>query len=505
MSVPPLAVQAQPLRRRRYAIVLATATALAAGLFLAPGAHAADKWGPGYLIPDSQGRPDTSHIGAYGPPGASISGLPGLAYCADPDLIGPAGSGGYSAPADTSTWVSKITGAPVPAANVARAAYVLSTYGQTSSDAQAAAVDASIYTLLNPGSTYALPNGTRALQRLSYPNVSASAKTQAEDYLARAAEFAGPYTLEVHPGTAAKIGQKTTVALDVLSASGHKVPGIKITLTAGSAAPTSVTTDSEGAASTTLTPAAAGTVDLKASAPDLPGVALRAALPADSGAQRMLLAGGSSTASAQTQLTVTAPKGGIKVLKTDTKTGKPLPGVVFQVRDTAGKTVASGTTDAQGVWEADGLAPGAYTVHEVAAPVGYQLASDRSATVTDGTVTTVSVTDSPFTGAIKIVKTAADTGKPLAGVAFQIKDSTGKVVATGTTDAHGVWETEDLPPGTYTVHELKAVNGYQLAADQTTTVAAATVTVAVHDVRIPTKPAPKPRPVTITTLPKTGA
>jgi len=504
MNLSPAAASALPRTRRRTAIVFATATALGAGLFLAPAAHAADRWGPGFLIPDSQGTPGTSHIGAYGPPGAAIPGLVGLAYCADPDLVGPDGSGGYSAPVIATNWTSKLTGATVPAENVARTAYILSTHGQTSSDAQAAAVDAASYSLLNPGTPYALPDGARALQRLDYPNVSPSAKLFANQYLEEATEYAGPYTLEVHPAAGATIGQKSAVSLDVVSASGHRLPDVAVTVTAGTSAPATVTTGADGTATTDITPTAAGTLDLTATAAALPAVALRAALPDNHGAQRMLVAGGTSTASVQTQLTVTAPKGGIKVVKTDAATGKPLAGVVFQIRDAAGATVASGTTDSRGIWEADGLVPGLYHVHEVAAPVGYQLAADHTVTVTDGTVTTITVTDSPDTGAIKIVKTAADTGKPLAGVTFQIKDATGRIVATGATNVQGIFGA-DLPPGRYTVHELQAVNGYLLAPDQGVTVAQATVTVSVRDVRIPAKPKPTPRPVTITVLPKTGA
>ena len=415
MSVPSTTAAAQP-RNRRYLIVLATATVLAAGATLAPAANAADKWGPGYQIPDSAGHANASHIGAYGPPGAAIPGLNHLAYCADPDLVGPAGSGGYTAPETTSAWTSKITGTAVPAANVAQAAYILSVYGQTTSDTQAAAVDAATYTELNPGTTYALPSGARALQRLSYPVVPAIAKTLAGQYLANAAEYAGPYTVEIHPAAGAKTGEKSTVSLDVLSSTGHRLPDAAVSLTVGSGTPQILTTGDDGTATTTVTPTATGSLDLTATAATLPGVTLNAALPVNSGAQRMLLAGGTSSATAHTQRTVTAPK-----------------------------------------------------------------------------------------GSIKIVKSAADTGKPMAGVRFEVRDSTGKTVATGTTNAAGIWEANDLAPGIYTIHELKAVNGYELAPDQLATVADGTVTVAVRDVRIPTQPTPAPRPVTITTLPKTGA
>ncbi|GLF98077.1 MSCRAMM family protein [Streptomyces yaizuensis] len=393
--------------------------ALGTGILLAPGANAADKWGPGYLIPDSTGKPDRSHIGAYGPPGQALPGVTGVAYCADPELDGPEAAGRYGPVKEYTSWTSKATGKEASAQDIARAAYVLSKYGNTTDDAQAAAVDAVVYSYLEAGTTYALPNGERALQRLSYPGVAPSAKKQATEYMAEAAKFAGPYKVNIKPSEGTpKPGAKTTVTLDVTSAAGHKVPGVKLDLglTGAGTSETTATTNAEGIATTTITPAKAGTATLKATAESLPGNALRAITPSNAKAQRMVLTGGTTSAHHQVQ---------------------------FQV--------------------------------------------------------------DPLKGGIKIVKTAVDTGKTLAGVAFEIKDGQGKTAAAGKTDAAGVWQVKDLAPGSYTVHEVKAVEGYQLAPDQTVTVGAdKTADIAVKDVKIPEPEKPKPRPVTIPVLPKTG-
>lgn len=415
MSVASTPPRPQAPRRNRYPVVLGTAVALGAGILLAPQAIAADKWGPGYLIPDSSGKPDTSHIGAY-----NVPGVDGVAYCGDPELAGPDAAGGY-APAQTVTsWTSKTTGKAASAEDLARAAYVLGKYGQTKNDEQAAAVDAVVYTYLEPGSTYALPNGKRALERLGYSNVPPSVKKWATGYLNEAAMFAGPYKVNIKPVDGAlKPGVKTSVTLDVTSASGHKVPGVKLDLDVSGAAAGagSITTNADGVATATITPAKDGTVDLTAQAKTLPATQLRALTPNDAKAQRLLLAGGASSAQAEVHLKTESPKGGLVV-----------------------------------------------------------------------------------------TKTAADTKKPLSGVEFAVKDSTGKTVATGKTDAKGTWQATDLTPGTYTVHEVKAVEGYQLAADQQATVTdGKTADVAVKDVKIPEQPKPKPRPVTISVLPQTGA
>ncbi|GGU38058.1 hypothetical protein GCM10010289_68780 [Streptomyces violascens] len=390
----PPAAAAHRGRRLRQSALIGTAITVGAGVLLAPAASAADRWGPGYLIPDSSGKPAASHIGAYGPPGAQLPGFTGLAYCGDPELDGPESAGHYGPVQENTAWTSKATGKSATAQDIARAAYVLSKYGDAKSDAQAAAVDAAVYSYLEAGTTYALPNGKRALQRLTYPNVPVEAKRFATGYMAEAAMFAGPYKVNIKPaGTALKPGAKSVVTLDVTSASGHKIPGVTLDLNLAGAAAGTVTTNADGVATTSITPAKAGDTILKATAKSLPGNALRTITPANAKAQRMLLAGGISSAQAQLQLKVDALKGGIKVTKTAAESGKPLAGVEFTIRDAAGRTAATGKTDSAGHWQADNLAPGMYTVHEVKAVEGYQLASDQQTTVLDGTTADVSVKD----------------------------------------------------------------------------------------------------------------
>ncbi|SCF80100.1 hypothetical protein GA0115259_102801, partial [Streptomyces sp. MnatMP-M17] len=224
MSLTPPRSPAHAGRRFRRPMVAATAVALGASVLLAPSAQAADQWGPGYLIPDSKGVPDASHIGAYGVPGSVLPGLDRLAYCADPELAGPREADGYGPVEQHATWTSQTTGETVPPESVARAAYVLSKYGQTASDAQAAAVDAVVYSYLEAGTTYALPDGERALERLTYPNVPPSAKTKATAYMNEADRLAGPYKINIkHLGKTLTPGTKSSFTLDVTSASGHRL------------------------------------------------------------------------------------------------------------------------------------------------------------------------------------------------------------------------------------------------------------------------------------------
>jgi hypothetical protein len=224
-------------------------------LLLATSAGTADKWAPGDLLPDSSGTPDASHIGAHN---RLVPDPAGPVYCADPTFGVPESTGHYGPITSITTWTSKSTGTQVPAQNLARAPYVLSAYGDTTDDTQAAAVDAVGYTYLDPDTTSALPSGQRALQRLSYPRVPAAVKNKAE------------------------------------------------------------------------------------------------------------------AARAEAHLQVTAPKGSLTITKTASDTHKPLAGVAFEMKDDSGKTVTSGSTDTHRQWTADSLTPATYTVHELQAVDDYR-------------------------------------------------------------------------------------------------------------------------------------
>lgn len=79
----------------------------------------------------------------------------------------------------------------------------------------------------------------------------------------------------------------------------------------------------------------------------------------------------------------------------------------------------------------------------------------NTSTVTDETNLTLE------TSKVTITKIDAETEEPLAGATFELKDSSGKIVATwtSTTSSHVI---KNLPNGTYTLQETKAPDGYIL-------------------------------------------
>ena len=187
-------------------------------------------------------------------------------------------------------------------------------------------------------------------------------------------------------------------------------------------------------------------------------------------------------------------KGIIRVVKTDSETGKVIPGEAeFEIRAaediiTPGGTVHAekGTivdtvkTDENGRGSSRELFPGKYTVKEKTAPEGYLLNDrvfdvelsyiDQNTAVVYGDVT---VPDSPAMGKIRIIKSDEYTGRLLKDAVFTVTaaedistpDGTvripkGTVAATLTTGEGGEVESGPLYLGKYILKETKQPAGY---------------------------------------------
>lgn len=504
-----------PLARATSRVAAVAIAAAAAGtLTWSPAAHAdpaqADKHGPGYSIPDSDGNADTSHIGAYGPPGMAVHGQ-WETYCADPERKGPHLAGGYTGPVTVEHWTSSVTGQQVPDAHLAYASYVVGKYGQTRDAAQAAAVDAVVYEWL-AGGAYGI-DGSRGKQRLSYPNVSPSSKTLAQGYLAEAKKYAGPYRLTIVPKvTETPAGKKVTVTATVTATlSGAKVPGVKVQIaesgTGGEHG--QVTTGQDGTAAWEFTADAKGTTTVKATAENLPGSHLKILNPRDGAAQRMLLAGDTTTAKDETAVKVTAAPGGVTIYKKDPG-GDTLAGASFQLIDPAtGKTVAQGKTDAKGTLAFDNLTPGTYRLRETDTGSRlHDLVPDQNITITEGKTAAanpITVIDPFKAGELLVKKVDKATGKPLAGAVITINSDTldpsgkhtkDKEIARLTTGKDGTAKVKldvTLKNGTaYWASETKAPDGYEAdaAAQQFTAKPGAQVTVTLADTKTPAPSSP---------------
>lgn len=183
----------------------------------------------------------------------------------------------------------------------------------------------------------------------------------------------------------------------------------------------------------------------------------------------------------QTLVTVTAEntpkKGGFTVRKVDAEHAeKVLAGAEFTIfksyedAQNLQKEVGKQTTGTDGLASFQDLDYGTYYVRETKAPKGYQL-NDRIMAVTvdqdwQSAPPLVAVDyEQPEKGYFRVVKTDKETGIGLAGAQFTVTgpDNYEKVY---TTDQRGMFQTELLTPGTYTVTETKAPEGYYLSDEQ---------------------------------------
>lgn len=159
----------------------------------------------------------------------------------------------------------------------------------------------------------------------------------------------------------------------------------------------------------------------------------------------------------------------------------PLAGVTVHLRDDQGQLIDTATTDSDGRYRFEGLAPGVYSVEEIQ-PDGYfdggdhvgtaggmKLAPDSIIDITIASATNATGYDfceilpssiSGRVGADLDGDCEHDAGEPLLeGVTVHLLDSTGSRIATTLTDVNGEYEFTNLAPGTYGVEEIQP-DGY---------------------------------------------
>ncbi|SCN05351.1 SpaA isopeptide-forming pilin-related protein [Bacillus wiedmannii] len=163
--------------------------------------------------------------------------------------------------------------------------------------------------------------------------------------------------------------------------------------------------------------------------------------------------------------------GQFKLLKKDSESGQLLPGAKFDVIDKDGNVVETIITDGKGEALSKQLPVGTYTLKEVEAPKGYELSSSLvHVDVAANNTVTVDVLNKKIvekaTGQFEIVKVDAnDKTKVLSDAEFEVyKD--GKKVETLRTDKTGKVTSQKLEPGTYTLKETKAPQGYKLLKEE---------------------------------------
>ena len=172
-------------------------------------------------------------------------------------------------------------------------------------------------------------------------------------------------------------------------------------------------------------------------------------------------------------------KPGIRMIKLDSQTLKPLAGARFRVTALGGSFSREYTSDENGEVVLDEMEPGAYEVEELSAPSGYLIdTGKRSVQINAGENAVFVFTNTPKP-ILRLEKRDAQTGEALPGARFSIRRlGTEGDPLECVTDQNGQIVLEGLEPGMYSVQEIAAPAGYvlneteyhiQLHAGQTST------------------------------------
>lgn len=195
-----------------------------------------------------------------------------------------------------------------------------------------------------------------------------------------------------------------------------------------------------------------------------------------------LIAGNATTEKQQTQFEIVrnqtdatavtytdVPKHSLEIDKIDTKSQKALADAEFELKDQAGNLIAKQVkTDAFGQAFVYDLKPGTYDLKETKAPVGYKLNQKifKIEVKDDTTLIKQEVEDQAIAATMVLKKVDQGTKNPLTGAKFLLSDDDPKTKdQTLTSDAAGMVSAVNLTAGKYTIKEIAAPDGYELAAN----------------------------------------
>jgi len=161
----------------------------------------------------------------------------------------------------------------------------------------------------------------------------------------------------------------------------------------------------------------------------------------------------------------------LEISKEDITTSKELPGAQLIIKDSEGKEIEKWTSSDKPHY-IEMLPIGTYTLTETAPPALYMKAEDVQFEVKDtAEIQKVVMLDKPTTIVIhKKDIVDGEKGEELPGAKLEVRDSTGKVIDSWTsgTTPH---EIAYLSPGTYTLTEVTAPSGYDVAENVSFSVA----------------------------------
>ena len=154
-------------------------------------------------------------------------------------------------------------------------------------------------------------------------------------------------------------------------------------------------------------------------------------------------------------------KPSIRVIKYDKWGNKYLSGATFRIAKIEdGSNYLDRITDTDGTIVIDNLEPGVYSVKEIKAPTNYVLNETEYHVELFPGKESQAVVLNEEKPSLKIVKTDAVTGKPIAGIGFFVRLADGSTENTVVTDENGEALLSHLNPGIYEVIEKSVPNNY---------------------------------------------
>lgn len=157
-------------------------------------------------------------------------------------------------------------------------------------------------------------------------------------------------------------------------------------------------------------------------------------------------------------------KPSLVIVKYDPNTGKYLAGATFRI-----SYIEDGTryldrvsgTDGRIVLE--GMEPGVLSVQELEAPAGYvKNDTEYHVELFPGRESQL-VVNNEAKPDLKIVKTDAVSGEPVAGVTFTVKMADGRTITTEASDSNGEVFLEDMEPGVVEIWEQSVPDNYLIS------------------------------------------
>ena len=151
----------------------------------------------------------------------------------------------------------------------------------------------------------------------------------------------------------------------------------------------------------------------------------------------------------------------LRIVKYDAQSMVPLSGVKFAVY-CGTRLIGEYSTDANGEILLSDLDPGVYLVQEIAVPDTHVVNSTpQEIELVEGATETYNLVFLNFVKpGIHLIKLDSQTMQPLANARFRITQVGGGYSKEFTTDASGEIDLTQLDPGSYTVEELAAPDGY---------------------------------------------